>query len=184
MKNSFLFSYLFLGIFVFLFSCNKDIDVVDSNVNVVELLSYTKTPCFGFCDAYSVSLLSDNTLFIKEIGGASLDNNKVQALDPESSINKLVPRSLQYNISKKVDVDFWKKIKDRAIKLNLHKLSKVYPEDGSIVMDISKTIIRIRLDEKFIEIEDSLGAPSNLIAFEAFVEAMINEVRGRKFENY
>lgn len=179
MKNSIQLFKIFVPALIILLSCNKALDVIPEETQVVQLLTYTKTPCFGFCDAYSVTLLSDNSICIQELGPAKdilrdLEANEAMRVETENRIHK------EIKVCKVVKPDFWKNIKDKAIQLNIHKLKKFkFPDLDFEVVDISKTVIKIKIGEKLIEIEDSMEAPKELDEFETYVENMLDEVRGK-----
>ncbi|NOT37222.1 MAG: hypothetical protein HOP11_07570 [Saprospiraceae bacterium] len=160
MKN---LSFKMLSLCLLLLSitaCQKDAEEVFDGIPVYEVFSYEKTPCFGYCPVYTFSLLSDGTACLSQKGTPT----------------ELLGRSTSTAcISNKIHI--WNKIKNKAKAINFHKLSNVYPNDGSIVVDISKSIINIHLDGKLLRVEDCLGAPPELDGFEDYIEKLIEEFR-------
>lgn len=160
---------------ILLGACEKqnDIEVVYP-VDAV-LLSYTKTPCFGFCYAFDFKLRADYQACFKDM---SIDKNE---LEPNSLEGVNVSnRSSDFKNCYQVETDLWNKIVSKARVLKLHKMSKVYPDDGTIIADASHTIIKILIDGQMVEITDTGIAPDALDEFEAFVESLIEDIKNLK----
>lgn len=151
-----------LPLLVLLGSCKKEnVEPVQPSERI-ELLSYAKTPCFGFCEAYEFTLMSDNS--------ACFIDYYPKILNQRHSRN---------TICQPIESEVWKVIESKARQMNIEKLGGIYPNDSIEVVDASKTIIKIRLDGKLIEIQDSYGAPIELDAFEQIVESVITAFRKR-----
>lgn len=155
-----------VGFFLIL-SCQKELDIQPKIELGDELFSYERTPCFGFCKVYEFKIFKDQSVCYKELNSG----NSIRTISP--SDDTVGDRSKEIKNCKLVQIDLWNKIKDKAKNLKLHKMAKVYPNDGSEVVDISKSIIKIQLNGELIEIEDSFGAPQELDEFEAYVEELI-----------
>ena len=91
-------------------------DTIAEEENVVEILSYAKTPCFGKCPVFSFEMMSDGTVFYR--GRENVDQIGLYT----SSVSEEVMEAF----------------KQEAVRVGFFELANIYPENEEIIQDLPK----------------------------------------------
>ncbi len=128
------FGILFSIISIFLWSC-KSQKVEQSNAPI--MLSISKTPCFGSCEIYDLTIYED--------GKAEI--NKKRFIDPIGQFSLTLKKKEILQIS------------ELANKINLCKMDSLY---GNNIADLPSTIITFNCNGKYKTTIATMGYPQEL----------------------
>lgn len=150
-----LLGYIF--IFSLLLSCSSKKSVINKKKKDI-IISLERTPCYGSCPIYKMSIYSDGTAvyygerFVNNIG------------------------SYSFRVSKET-IDY---ILNRAIEINFFQLENQYTEN---ISDLPKTITYIKNGKEKKKVINYYGAPKKLREFESLVDGCIDYRKMKKIED-
>lgn len=142
-------------------SCQKDeVEGFDPG-DTTPIFTFTKTPCFGFCEAYEYKLYANGLSCFRDFYGQS----------------ELKERSSTTSNCKFQKIELWNSIKNKALELEIFSLNDSYPIDELEIPDLSIQKIYIKVNGVEKRITNSYGAPARLTQFETFAHKLVMEFK-------
>lgn len=140
----------------------KSITTAPTNDNSrdYKVFGFEKTPCYGTCPVYKVSINKSGKATYRGIA------NTERQGDWETTI----------------DGDTMKKLKEAAFKANYFELSRKYPIEGEVA-DASRTITYFRSGDTEMSVNHTLGGPDSLVKFEEYLEKTIANLKWTKIRS-
>ncbi len=130
--------------------------------DVLEIIfEYKKSPCFGNCPVFTVQLFSNGRIIYD--GKFHVEKKGLF----ESNVND----SFIYTIFQEAE------------KIGFFEMSKTYPEDGTVIADLPKTVTYLKKGEKEHKVINSFAAPKDLLNFEQYLNEKIDSLYWTKVEN-
>lgn len=131
------------------------VDTLNEGVNteesddeeVVVIMQFKKTACFGKCPVFSVELLSDGRIFYN--GKANVEKIGMY----ESNVND----SFVYTVYQEAD------------KIKFYSLKDKYPVEGDEIPDLPKTITFLKNGKKEHQVTNAYSSPLTLQQFETYL---------------
>ena len=132
----------------------------DDEEQLIVILEFEKTACFGKCPSFKVELLSNGVIHYE--GRAHVEN-----------IGKYISN---------VNDSFIYTIFQEADKVGFYDLKREYPVDGRQIPDLPKTITYIKNGEKEQQIINGFDSPHELKEFELFIWEKIENLYWEKVQ--
>ena len=133
----------------------------DSEEKLELIFEFKKTACFGDCPTFSVMLYSNGRIFYRG----------------QSNVDKIGYYGSTVNNS------FIYTLFQEAEKIDFFNLSDSYPNDGTEIPDLPKTITYIKKDNKEHRITNAFYAPVSFQEFEKYLELKIDGLYWTKIES-